>query len=426
MAQEAALRREPGVRARRTQERPLRTRTNGGSTSRFPIAAFMGLAGPAPVVAAFVALACMQPTSADDPPPPDAGDVRLERIATGLSGPVHLTAPSSDDRLFVVEQPGRIRIVRGGALLATPFLDITAKVGSGGERGLLGLAFHPDYATNGFFYVNYTDRAGDTRIERYTVTADPDRADPSSARLILTVDQPYANHNGGLVLFGPDGMLYIGFGDGGSGGDPHGHGQNRATLLGSLLRIDVDAGDPYGIPADNPLVAVQGARPEIWAWGLRNPWRFSFDRTAGFLYVADVGQNEWEEVNAVPSEQAGVNYGWNIMEGAHCFRAASCDRSGLVVPILEYPHGDGCSVTGGHVYRGQAIPAIRGHYFYADYCRGWIRSFRFTGQEVVERTEWPFGDIGSVLSFGEDAAGELYVLASSDGVGSVYRLVAGT
>lgn len=372
-------------------------------------------------------LACGEPTSTGSEQPPPAGqDLRLQRIATGFSGPVHLTAPPGDGRLFVVEQPGRIRIIRDGALLATPFLDITAKVGSGGERGLLGLAFHPSFATNGFFFVDYTNRDGDTRVERYTVSPDPDRADPASAKLILAVDQPFSNHNGGLVAFGPDGMLYIGLGDGGGGGDPRDNGQNRGTLLGSLLRIDVDRGDPYTIPADNPFVGTAGARGEIWAWGLRNPWRFAFDRPAGRLFIADVGQNAWEEVNAVDAAVGGLNYGWNVMEAAHCYPGGSgCDRSGLVLPVLEYGHGDGCSITGGFVYRGAAIPSIQGHYFYADYCRGWVRSFRLSGDQAVDRTEWPFGEIGQVLSFGEDAAGELYVLASSGGTGSVYRLVAG-
>jgi glucose/arabinose dehydrogenase len=376
---------------------------------------------------ALALLACGEPTSTgSEQPPPADQNVQLLRIATGLSGPVHLTSPPDDDRLFVVEQPGRIRIIRDGTLLATPFLDITAKVGSGGERGLLGLAFHPHFATNGFFYVDYTDRDGDTRVERYAVSSDPARADATSAKLILAVDQPFSNHNGGLVAFGPDGMLYIGLGDGGGGGDPHDNGQNRATLLGSLLRIDVDRGDPYAIPADNPFRSIAGARAEIWAWGLRNPWRFSFDRTAGRLFIADVGQNAWEEVNAVDAATGGLNYGWNVMEAAHCYPGGTgCDRSGLVLPILEYSHGDGCSITGGHVYRGAAIPSIQGHYFYADYCRGWVRSFRLSGDQVVDRTEWPFGEIGQVLSFGEDATGELYVLASSGGAGSVYRLVAG-
>jgi len=351
-----------------------------------------------------------------------AGDLSLAVavIADGLSNPLYLTAPAGDPRSFVVEQPGRVRIVEDGQLIDTPFLDITDRVRSGGERGLLGLAFHPDYASNGYFYASYTDDSGDTRIERYSVTGDPSVADPASAKLVLAVDQPFGNHNGGLISFGPDGMLYVGLGDGGSGGDPLGHGQNRNTLLGALLRIDVDGGDPFAIPADNPFAADPEARGEIWAYGLRNPWRFAFDREAGTLYIADVGQNRWEEVNVVPADWSGANYGWNVMEGAHCFATDPCDSGDLVLPAIEYGHGEGCSVTGGYVYRGQAIPAIRGHYFYSDYCAGFLRSFQFDGAVAGDERQWDVGDVGNVLSFGEDADGELYVLS---GNGRVYRLV---
>ncbi len=353
--------------------------------------------------------------------PPGDTSIRLQEVAGGLGNPVHLTAPRSDARLFIVEQAGRIRVVENGALLPTPFLDITDRVSSGGERGLLSMAFHPSYAANGFFYVNYTDRNGDTRIERYRVGADRNRADPASAKLILGVAQQFPNHNGGLVVFGPDGKLYVGMGDGGSGGDPQGHGQNRATLLGDILRIDVDAGDPYGIPADNPYVGQSASRGEIWASGVRNPWRFSFDREAGLLYVADVGQSALEEINVVPAGSGGLNYGWNVMEGSRCYRPAEgCTRTGLVVPVLEYGHAEGCSVTGGYVYRGSRIPALRGHYFYSDFCRGWIRSFRHQGGQALDPREWEVGDVDNVLSFGEDAAGELYVLSTN---GRVYRIV---
>ncbi len=352
-------------------------------------------------------------------PPGDAA-IRLQEVAGGLASPLYLTAPRSDARLFVVEQGGRIRVVENGTLLPTPFLDISDRVSSGGERGLLGLAFHPSYAANGYFYVDYTDRGGDTRIERFRVGADRNRADPASAKLILRVAQPFANHNGGQVAFGPDGKLYVGMGDGGSGGDPQGHGQDRATLLGDILRIDVDAGDPYAIPGDNPYAGQSASRNEIWASGVRNPWRFSFDREAGLLYVADVGQSALEEINVVPAGSAGLNYGWNVMEGSRCYGPAQgCSRTGLVVPVLEYDHSEGCSVTGGYVYRGSRIPALRGHYFYADYCRGWIRSFRHQGGQALDRREWAVGDVDSVLSFGEDAAGELYVLSTN---GRVYRI----
>lgn len=378
------------------------------------------------LVLTLVATACSAGSGSGSPADGDASasagtGARLEEVASGLSNPLYLTAPRSDPRLFVVEQPGRIRVVEDGRLLPAPFLDITDRVSSGGERGLLSVAFHPAYASNGYLYVDYTDRNGDTRIERYRVSADRNRADPASAKLVLFVKQPYSNHNGGLVVFGPDGKLYVGMGDGGSGGDPLGNGQNRGALLGKLLRLDVDAGDPYAVPRDNPFAGDARARGEVWALGMRNPWRFAFDREAGLLYVADVGQNQWEEVDVVPAGSGGLNYGWNTMEGTHCYRPAQgCSRTGLVIPVLEYDHGDGCSVTGGYVYRGSRIPALRGHYFYADYCGGWVRSFRYSGGAAADRRSWDFGSIGSVLSFGEDAAGELYVLS---GNGRVYRMV---
>lgn len=344
----------------------------------------------------------------------------VEVVAGGFDDPVYLTSPPGDPRLFVVEQSGRIRIIENGLLLSTPFLDIRDSVRSGGERGLLGMAFHPAYAANGHFYVSYSAQPdGDTRVERYSVSGDPNVAMPNRDRVIFTLDQPFGNHNGGQITFGPDGMLYIGLGDGGSGGDPQGHGQNVNTLLGALLRIDVDGGNPFSIPPDNPFVGIDG-RDEIWAYGLRNPWRFSFDREASHLYIADVGQNAWEEVNAVAAGSAGINYGWNLMEGRHCFGSASCDTGGLVLPAVEYGHSNGCSVTGGYVYRGEALTAIRGHYFYSDYCSGFLRSFRFTGTSVTDERQWDVGELGRVLSFGQDADGELYILSSN---GNVYRLI---
>jgi hypothetical protein len=321
----------------------------------------------------------------------------------------------------VVEQPGRVRIIANGVLLTTPFLDITDRVLAGGERGLLSIAFHPNYATNGYLFVDYTDLSGDTRLDRFRVSADPNLADKTSAKPILFVDQPYSNHNGGLVLFGPDGKLYVGLGDGGSGGDPQGNGQNRGVLLGKLLRLDVDGGDPYAIPADNPFVGVSGVRGEIWAYGLRNPWRFALDREAGMLYIADVGQNRREEVNVAPAGAGGLNYGWNVMEGDECY-ASACERSGLTLPVLAYGHADGCSITGGYVYRGQEIPALRGHYFYSDYCGGWVKSFRHEGGAAADQRDWGL-HLERVLSFGEDSAGELYVLSAN---GNVYRLRAGS
>jgi glucose/arabinose dehydrogenase len=375
-----------------------------------------------PLALLVAAAACSGGGPSDGDPPPGEASIRLQLVAEGLQSPVHLTAPANDARLFIVEQPGRIRIVQNGALLPTPFLDITAKVSSGGERGLLSVAFHPQYASNRTFFVNYTDTRGDTRVERYRASADPNRADPATAELVLTVAQPFSNHNGGLVAFGPDGKLYVGMGDGGGGGDPQETGQDPLRLLGKLLRIDVDAARPYAIPPDNPNAGRTDRLPEIWAMGLRNPWRFSWDRTANLLYVADVGQNRLEEVNVVPAAQAGVNYGWDEMEGTDCYEPSTgCQRTGMTVPVAEYTHSDGCSITGGFVYRGQDIPALRGHYFYADYCEGWIRSFRYADGAATDARSWELENVGNVSSFGEDARGELYVISLA---GSVHRIVA--
>jgi glucose/arabinose dehydrogenase len=365
-----------------------------------------------------LAAACSGANPSDgDPPPGSYQGLRLVEVASGLDQPLYLTSPPGDPRLFVVEQAGRIRIISGGTLLPTPFIDLSAKVSSGGERGLLSMAFHPDYAHNGFFYVYYTNLDGDTRVERYRVSANPVVADPASAQLVLAVDQPYSNHNGGPLVFGPDGYLYVGLGDGGSGGDPHGNGQNPAALLAKILRLDVNGAAPYAIPPTNPFVGQTGKRPEIWFTGLRNPWRFSFDREAGLMYLADVGQNAWEEVNVVPVGTGGLNLGWNLMEGKHCY-TSGCTQQGLTLPVLEYSHSDGCSVTGGYVYRGNALPSLRGHYFYADYCEGWIRSFRWDGSTAADQRSWDLGSVGSITSFGEDAARELYLTSSN---GRVYR-----
>jgi glucose/arabinose dehydrogenase len=352
--------------------------------------------------------------------------IGLREVASGLAFPLFLTAPSGDnDRLFVVEKTGRIRIVRNGSVLPAPFLDLSAKVSSGSEQGLLGLAFHPGYAANGRFVVNYTDLSGDTRVSVFRVSANADVADAASEQVILSVDQPYSNHNGGMVVFGPDGKLYVGMGDGGSGGDPQGNGQNKNALLGKLLRLDVSVTGQVSVPGDNPFVGQTGARPEVWSYGLRNPWRFSFDRETRDLYLADVGQNAHEEIDVSTSATQfgrGLNFGWNRMEGSACYSPSSgCDRSGLTLPVLDYGHSEGCSVTGGYVYRG-AVQALRGLYFYADYCEGWVRSFRWSGTAVSEERDWPaLRPGGQVTSFGEDAGGELYVMTSG---GKVFRIVA--
>ncbi len=348
--------------------------------------------------------------------------VALQEVASGLAFPLYLTSPAGDSRLFVVEKGGTIRIVKDGALLPAPFLDLTGQVSTGSEQGLLGLAFHPQYSANGRLIVHYTDLAGDTRVSQFRVSDDPDLADPASETLVLGADQPFPNHNGGQVLFGPDGFLYIMLGDGGSAGDPGGRGQSLADLLGSMLRVDPIETGGYAVPPDNPFVGVDGARPEIWNYGLRNPWRADFDPATGDLYVADVGQGRWEEVSVSPGGGRGLNYGWDLMEGPECV-ADGCDQAGLEPPAVWYSHSEGCSITGGFVYRGAAIPALRGHYFYSDFCAGWVRSFRLEGGEAVDQYEWPtLAPGGSVPSFGRDAQGELYLLSAA---GVVYRIVPG-
>jgi len=352
-----------------------------------------------------------------------------QRVVGGLDQPVDLQAPPGDHaRLFVVEQPGRIRIVRNGAVAAT-FLDIVGRVGSGGERGLLGLAFHPRYAENGRFFVNYTDRAGDTHISEFR--AQPpgsDSADPASERPLLFVAQPFPNHNGGGLAFGNDGKLYIALGDGGSGGDPLGNGQDLGTPLGKILRVDVDAGAPFAVPADNPFVSTPGAFPAIWAYGLRNPWRISFDRASGDLMIGDVGQGAFEEVDVgLVSRRGGENYGWNVMEGNHCFDPpAGCSSGGLTLPVVEYSHGDGCSITGGYVYRGCRMPGYQGTYFYGDYCTALVRSFRFQNGAAADQRDWTSAlsrGVDAISSFGVDADGEIYIV---DHTGEIYRIVPGS
>jgi glucose/arabinose dehydrogenase len=296
-------------------------------------------------------------------------------------------------------------------------------VGAGGsEQGLLGLAFHPDYVNNGTFFVNYTDQRGDTVIGRYRRSSDPNQGDPTSEMVVLRLDQPAANHNGGMLLFGPDGYLWIGMGDGGAAADRFGNGQNPETLLGKMLRLDVNGAEPYAIPPDNPAVADPAVADEIWAQGLRNPWRYSFDRATGELWIADVGQNAYEEINRVAAgtPQGVLNFGWPIMESQHCFREANCASQGLVLPVAEYSHDLGCSVTGGYVYRGQAFPALQGGYLFGDYCSGRIWAIPATTSEPTQPTQ-VLASRASISSFGEDEAGELYL---TDMRGTLYRVTA--
>lgn len=372
------------------------------------------------VLTACTSTGVIAPPNPPNPPPP-TGQVALVEVESGLQFPVLVTAPPGDaTRLFVVEKRGMVRLLKNGALVATPFLDLVGSVSTGSEQGLLGLAFHPSYATNGVFVVSYTNTAGDTRVVTMRVSANPDVANPAVLDEVLALDQPASNHNGGHVTFGPDGHLYLGLGDGGASGNP---AQDPGNLYGSILRYAVNDQGQATIPADNPFVGVADARDEIWSYGLRNPWRFSFDRETGDLYIADVGQSAREEVNVARASQGGgrgSNFGWRIMEGTLCVVSNPCDQTGLVLPVLEYGRTDGCSITGGHVYRGAAMPGVRGHYFYGDYCQGWVRSFRLANGAATDHNAFgPLTTGGQITSFGEDAAGELYVVTSG---GRIFRL----
>jgi glucose/arabinose dehydrogenase len=344
----------------------------------------------------------------------------LVPVARGLDAPVHVAAPPGDARLFIVEQPGRVRVLQRGKL--GTLLDIRRLVSSGGEKGLLSIAFHPKFASNGRFYVDYTGQGAnglETRIVEYRARGS--RARPGSARVLLRITQPYENHNGGQLAFGPDGLLYIGMGDGGAGDDPENRAQNPDELLGKILRIDVDArsgGRPYAIPPTNPY-ARGGGRAEIWAIGLRNPWRFSFDRATGDLWVADVGQGAVEEIDRVRRGRGGLlNFGWDAWEGRQRHEQKPTPGR-LVWPVFQYGHDQGCSITGGFVYRGLLAPSLRGRYVFADYCASWLRAVRPTaGGTTAPQT---YGAVGSITSFGEDARGELYV--ASAGTNRVYRVV---
>ncbi len=366
----------------------------------------------------------LPPTETSTVPPPSTAVTTFpnpdaytwETVVSGLDRPVDLQyAPDNSGRLFIIEKVGRIRILQDGNLLDAPFLDISNRVGSGGsEQGLLGLAFHPHYAENGLFFVNYTDKNGNTVIARYQVTADPNVAESNSEVALLHVDQPFANHNGGVLAFGPDGYLYAGLGDGGSGGDPFGNAQNLNTFLGKILRLDVDSADPYAIPPDNPFGT------EIWAYGLRNPWRFSFDLLRDDLYIGDVGQNSWEEIDYVPAgTPGGLNFGWNYIEGTHPYQGTPPGNISFTMPVAEYGHDGGkCAVTGGYVYRG-SMPEWNGIYLYGDYCAGTVWGLIHSDGGWQNQLLYETGT--SISSFGQDPAGEVYLVAYG---GQILRLVA--
>jgi glucose/arabinose dehydrogenase len=385
---------------------------NGSATTNGPT----GNAGGAPGLAPIPGADDFNCSSAEGAAPA----LTLTEVASGFDDPLFVTyAPGDASRLFVVEQVGRIFVLVDGEPESDAFLDISDNVQrEGNEQGLLGLAFHPDYAENGRFFVNYSAApgahgagSGDTIISEFSVSAAANLADASSERVLLTVPQPYGNHNGGMLAFGPDGFMYIGLGDGGDGGDPDGNGQDPMTLLGSILRIDVDASDAgeYGIPVGN----MPNAAPEVWDFGLRNPWRFSFDGCTGDLYIGDVGQDSWEEINVVPRGQGHNNFGWRVREGAHCFRANSCDNSGMIEPVAEYGRGTGVSITGGYVYRGSLVPGLRGTYFYADYDSGAFFAFEYDGGAITNQREISSElgtNNGQITSLGQDAEGEVYVV----------------
>ncbi len=370
------------------------------------------------------------PSPTPIPPPvvipslPTLADISLTftPLADGFEQPTFLThAGDGTEWLYVVEQAGRILILKDGAVNVTPFLDIVDIVGSdANEQGLLSIAFHPNYSNNGYLFVNYTNNQGDTVIARYQKSDDPNMVAPTSAKILMTIDQPYANHNGGQIAFGPDGYLYIGMGDGGAGGDPQNRAQDLNTVLGKILRIDVDQGKPYGVPQTNPFVAKVQSRPEIWSYGWRNPWRFSFDTATNDMYIADVGQNQHEEVHVEWADTPGQNYGWRLMEGFHCFKPAECTPSelDLALPITEYDHNFGCSITGGYVYRGNQYPTLEGVYLYGDYCSGIVWGLQYDPNGEWQEIELTKSD-KAISSFGQDEAGELYLV---DHKGTIFHI----
>lgn len=338
---------------------------------------------------------------------------------------VQLTAPPNDPRQFIVERSGRVLMRDGGNLGVLPFLDVRARTTTSGEGGLLSMAFDPQFSSNGHVYIVYVTPDNVITVERQTVSSSPNLVDPTSALTILRIPHPgYTNHYGGMLAFGPDGYLYLSTGDGGGAGDPNRNGQNPLSLLGKILRIDVRGAtiaQPFQIPSSNPFVGMSSRRNEIWALGLRNPWRFSFD--GNLIYVADVGQAQREEVNINSTGTGGLNYGWNVMEGSVCYNATTCNAAGLTLPVYEYEHGpgkvNGCSITGGEVYRGTRIAHLAGQFVFSDYCGGYLKSLRYTGSAAPTVTNWSVAKVGGVVSFGKDGSGELYVIAAS---GKIYRI----
>jgi glucose/arabinose dehydrogenase len=404
----------------------------GGETSTPPSATPTNAAtsSPSPVASAAPTFSSLPSAPASQGPPasfdPERVGLDFERVVDGLVAPLAVThAGDGSGRIFVLEQRGQIRVVEDGQLRDEPFLNIGDRITSGGERGLLGLAFHPSFPDDPRLFVNYTDSQGDTVVSSFVVpSADADRADPNSESIVLRFDQPYSNHNGGALAFGPDGLLNISTGDGGSGGDPHDNGQRLDTLLGKILRVDVD-GDAvdgrYSVPPDNPFVDDDGAAPEIWLYGLRNPWRMSFDRTTGDLWIGDVGQGSWEEIDVARAGRGGLNFGWNRMEGFECFEPADCDPAQFTPPVAAYGHDLGCSVIGGVVYRGTAQPPLTGGYVYSDYCGGnlWLLDPTSDGPVDAPPVTQPGRQISAI---GEDEAGEPY--ATDFGSGELLRIVA--
>ena len=384
---------------------------------------------PARIVALAIAALLAAAGCSPGPSPSTSGTgltVDVGVAVDGFDAPLDVTnAGDGSGRLFVVEQAGRIRVVKDGTLVEKPFLDITGRIASGGERGLLGLAFHPDYPTDPRFFVNYTDRDGNTVVSSFTVSpTDPDVADPDSETSLMHIGQPFANHNGGAVVFGPDGMLYIATGDGGSGGDPQGNGQRLDTYLGKILRIDVDppvgSATSYEVPPDNPFLSTAGAKPEIWLYGLRNPWRMRFDHATGDLWIGDVGQNAWEEVDVVRAGRKGLDFGWNVTEANHCFNPSSgCDQTGLTLPVAEYDHDFGCAVIGGVVVRDPSQGRLDGGYLFGDACSDNLWVLDPAGDTLREATL--VTKMGrSLSSIGEGEDGSVY--ATSLGSGELLRI----